>query len=178
MKYQNSSGKIDTATKILKVDHAGEFGAVNIYRSQLVISRLLRRDYAPLLKTFLEDEKRHLQIFWVEIQRRNGIKCKSYWLCGVGGCLMGLFSTMLGKKGIMACTWAVESVVTRHLENQLTYLKNAGDREAYNTVNAIIKDEVHHRDLGLAEGGKNRYVAPLRFFIRIFTEMVIRFGMR
>src|SRR3982074_390535 len=115
MKYRDSKGPLDTAKKILKVNHAGEFGAINIYRSQILVSKLLRRSYVPLLESFMADERRHLNAFWTEIQRRNGVKCKSYWLCGLGGWAMGLISALFGKTGIMACTWAVESVVVNHL---------------------------------------------------------------
>ena len=98
MEYSDSKGTIDTAKKILKVDHAGEFGAVNIYKSQIFISKLFGREYVPMLEKFLEDEKRHLNLFWNEITRRKGIKCKSYWLCGAGGYFMGFLSAILGKK--------------------------------------------------------------------------------
>jgi 3-demethoxyubiquinol 3-hydroxylase len=178
MEYKDSKDNVDTAKKILKVDHAGEFGAVNIYKSQLFVSRLFGRDYVPILEKFLEDEIRHMDIFWQEIQRRNGIKCKSFWLCGLGGYFMGFVSALLGKKGIMACTWAVESVVTEHLEQQLIYLKKIEDLKAYEAVHSILADEEHHRDMGGREGGKNPLLAPFRFLIKMFTECVIRFGMR
>ena len=98
MKYQDNQGSLDTAKKILKVNHAGEFGAINIYRSQILVSKFFRRSYVPLLENFLSDETRHLNIFWVEIQRRDSIKCKSYWLCGLGGWLMGLLSAFFGRQ--------------------------------------------------------------------------------
>ena len=85
MKYRDSRGNIDTPTKILKVNRAGEFGAVNIYRSQILICNVFMRDLVPLLKDFLDDEKRHMSIFWEEIQAREGVKCKSFYLCGLGG---------------------------------------------------------------------------------------------
>ncbi len=178
MEYLDSAGLVDTPRKILKVNHAGEFGAINIYRAQILVSKQFGRDYVPQLEGFLKDEERHLGIFWNEIQRRNGIKCKSYWLCGVGGWVMGFISALLGKKGIMACTLAVESVVTEHLKNQLLYLKQKDDQAAYDAVNAILSDEEHHRDTGLDQGGNNALYAPFRFCVSLFTEGVIRFGMR
>ena len=178
MEYRDSTGPVDTPKKILKVDHAGEFGAINIYKSQIFVSKLFGRDCVPMLEKFMDDEKKHLNIFWEEIRRRNGIKCKSYCLCGLGGYFMGFISALLGKKGIMACTWAVESIVTSHLEKQLQYLKNTGDNEAYKAVKSILEDEEHHRDVGLNEGGKNILLAPFRFMVSAFTEAVIRFGMR
>lgn len=155
MKYKDSKGSLDTPKKILKVNHAGEFGAINIYRSQIFVSRIFMRDLVPLLESFLADEKRHLQIFWAEIQSRNGVKCKSFWLCGLGGYFMGFVSALLGKKGIMACTWAVESVVVNHLNTQLAYLESKSDRAAYHTVAAILEDEKNHRDIGSEHGGAN-----------------------
>ncbi len=105
MKYSDSRDKLDTPKKILKVNHAGDFGAINIYRSQIFFSKYFIKDMVPLLESFLVDEKRHLDIFWAEIQARKGVKCKSYWLCGLGGYVMGFISSILGRKGIEACTW-------------------------------------------------------------------------
>ncbi len=178
MKYQDSLDSINTATKILKVNHAGEFGAINIYRAQILISKLFQRSDLALLQSFLEDESRHLKVFWSEIQRRGGIKCKSYWLCGLGGWVMGFVSALFGKAGVMACTLAVESVVANHLREQLVYLDQSGDIEASFAVKSIIEDEEKHRDLGLKSGGASRLYAPFRLAIRLFTEMVIRIGMR
>ncbi len=179
MRYRDSKGKLDTPKKILKVNHAGEFGAINIYRSQLVFARIFMQDLVPLLESFMADEKRHLEVFWEEIQSRNGIKCKSYWLCGLGGFVMGFFSSLLGRKGIMACTWAVESVVVNHLQNQLTYLEQSNDTSAYKAVKSILDDEINHMEEGRLQGGTtNIWYQPLRCAISLFTEGVIRFGMR
>jgi ubiquinone biosynthesis monooxygenase Coq7 len=178
MQYRDSQNSIDTPKKILKVNHAGEFGAINIYRAQILVSKLFRREYLPMLESFKADEKRHLETFWAEIRRRNGIKCKSYWLCGLGGWVMGLISAFFGRPGIMACTWAVESVVVSHLSGQLEYLYYKQDREAYDAVKSILDDEKNHRDIGQSEGGMNKLYAPFRFMISTFTEGVIRIGMR
>ena len=178
MKYSDSKDKLDTPKKILKVNHAGEFGAINIYRSQIFFAKYFFKDMVPLLESFLADEKRHLDIFWTEITARNGIKCKSYWLCGAGGFTMGLISSLLGRNGIQACTWAVESVVIEHLENQLLYLQKLEDHHAYDAVNSILEDEKNHRDIGAGSGSTNIWYKPLRFCISLFTETTIRFGMR
>ena len=178
MKYKDSTDNLDTARKILKVNHAGEFGAINIYQAQIHICRFVNPYLVPLLSGFLADEKNHLDIFWTEIQSRNGVKCKSYWLCGVGGYAMGIVSALMGRRGIMACTWAVESVVVEHLKEQIIYLEGKSDKKAYDAVKAILDDEEHHRDTGLQGGGKSVLYAPLRFLISLFTEGVIRFGMR
>jgi len=179
LKYTDSSSELDTPKKILKVNHAGEFGAINIYRSQIFICKRFNKDLVPLLESFLADEKKHLEIFWKEIQTRNGVKCKSFWLCGLGGYCMGLISALLGKNGIMACTWAVESVVINHLKEQIIYLKSKNDEEALNAVESILQDEVNHMDAGFNNGGSsNVWYKPIRWSISLFTEVIIRFGMR
>jgi 3-demethoxyubiquinol 3-hydroxylase len=178
MDYTDGQGRLDTPKKILKVNHAGEFGAINIYRAQIFVSRLLGKSYVKLLEALMADEKRHLDTFWVEIQRRDGVKCKSYWLCGAGGWGMGFISALFGKTGVMACTWAVESVVVKHLHQQLLYLERKNDKAALAAVRSILDDEENHRDIGLSEGGTNPLYAPFRFMIGAFTETVIRFGMR
>lgn len=92
MDCQDSKSKLDTPKKILKVNHAGEFGAVNIYRSQIFIARIFMKDMVPMIEEFLSDELRHLDIFCREIQKRNGVRCKSYCVCGLGGYVMGFVS--------------------------------------------------------------------------------------
>jgi ubiquinone biosynthesis monooxygenase Coq7 len=178
VKYSDSGGSLDTPKKILKVNHAGEFGAINIYRAQIFVCQLLRKDYVSLLEALMADEQRHLNILWAEIQRRDGVRCKSYWLCGVGGWCMGFLSALFGKAGVMACTWAVESVVVNHLHEQLSYLASKNDQEALVAVRSILEDEKSHRDIGMNEGGGNLLYAPFRLAISGFTESVIRFGMR
>ena len=126
------------------MNHAGECGAINIYRSQILFCKVFYKDLMSLLESFKKDEERHRDIFWSEIVARNGVRCKSYWLCGLGGFVMGFISSILGKRGIMACTWAVESVVINHLQEQLIYLKNKNDQPAYKAVQSILEDEEMH----------------------------------
>ena len=179
MSYQDNIRGLETATKILKVNHAGEFGAINIYKAQLFVCNIFMKQHVPMLNNFLSDETRHLNLFWEEINTRNGIKCKSFWLCGVGGYFMGFISAFLGKKGIMACTWAVESVVINHLHKQLAYLSSKNDVAAYDCVKSILDDEINHRDTGYEQGGTSNFLyTPFRFMVSTFTESVIRFGMR
>ncbi len=60
VQYRDSKTNLDTPKKILKVNHAGEFGAVNIYRAQIFVAKAIRSIDPPLLESFLKDEKRHL----------------------------------------------------------------------------------------------------------------------
>ena len=96
---------------------------------------------APQIKAFLAHEKRHLATF-AEVLRARGIpRCKSYWFCGVGGFALGLVTSLCGQSGIMACTAAVETVVAKHLVEQLAFLECQGDREAAVAVQSIVSEE-------------------------------------
>jgi len=137
------------------------------------------KDQVPILQEFLADETRHLNIFWTEIQARKGVKCKTFWLCGLGGFFLGLFTCLFGKKGVMACTWAVEDVVIKHLNEQLVYLKGKSDFAAYNAVENILEDEKNHRDFGFDHTSQDSiHYKALRWMISTFTETVIWIGMR
>ena len=168
----------DYANRILKVNHAGENGAVNIYRGQILAARLTVRDLLDELKEFKSHEERHRSIFWAELVRREHPRCKSYLLCGVGGLLLGLFTGLLGRRAIAASTVAVERVVLTHLESQHISLRDV-DPTAYAAVSAIISDERLHRDQSAA------YVNADQVWFRLLspivagsTEAVIWFGMR
>jgi len=119
------------------------------------------------------------EIFRTDIKSQIGIKCKSFWLCGASGYFIGLVSLLPGRRGIMACTRAVESVVVNHLHKQIIYLKNRDDTDTLKAVESILKDEQNHRDTDFEAGGTgNIWYQPSRFAISTFTEAVIRFEMR
>ena len=101
--------------RILKVNHAGEHGAVGIYTGQILMARLTAPHLVDALDGFRAHERRHRQLFDAELQRRHRPRCRSYTLCGLGGLALGLLSGLLGAKAIAVTTVAVERVVLRHL---------------------------------------------------------------
>ncbi|MFC0350495.1 demethoxyubiquinone hydroxylase family protein [Undibacterium danionis] len=165
-------------SRILKVNHAGEHGAICIYSGQIFIARLTARDMVAELREFQSHEKRHRAIFWSELQRRNQPRCRSYWLCALGGFLLGLGSGLFGRKAIAATTVAVERVVLRHLEHQLEQLRDKDDA-AVIAISSIIEDERQHHDHSAShlDGGEfwARLLSPI---IEASTEAVIWIGMR
>ncbi|MDR6840279.1 demethoxyubiquinone hydroxylase family protein [Pseudoxanthomonas sacheonensis] len=164
--------------RILKVDHAGEHGAVNIYRAQILVSRITAPELTATLREFIAHEQRHRALFWNRMQSRAVRRCRSYPLCGLGGYLLGFLTALLGRQAIAATTFAVESVVLGHLEEQLLVLKD-GDPEAYATVLDIVEEEREHHDHGkrLMEAGRfwPWLITPV---VRFSTETVIWLGMR
>lgn len=163
--------------RIIKVNHAGEFGAINIYRAQILVARLASPGIVSILKDFLVHEKKHLKIFQEVLSRRGVRRCRSYWLCGIGGYALGLITALLGKSGIMACTAAVETVVTRHLIKQIAELRHEGDIEALQAVEAIVAEEVEHLEVGVAEGKNSMLYKPVGLAVSAATSFVIWLGM-
>ncbi|TXI51187.1 MAG: demethoxyubiquinone hydroxylase family protein [Lysobacter sp.] len=88
--------------RFLKVDHAGEHGAVNIYRGQAWAARFTAPDLLPELREFHAHECGHRALFAAELQRRARRRCRSYALCGIGGWALGLITGLLGRGAIVA----------------------------------------------------------------------------
>jgi ubiquinone biosynthesis monooxygenase Coq7 len=145
-------GERGTCSRIIKVNHAGEFGAVNIYRAQFMVAHFIVPSLVPQIEVFLAHEKRHLSTFAEILRAREISRCKRYWFCGVGGFALGLLTSLFGRSGIMACTAAVETVVTGHLIKQLVFLESQGDREAAAAVQSIVSEDRRRR----AQGRWNR----------------------
>ncbi len=167
----------ELGNRIIKVNHAGEYGAINIYRAQLLIARLFRRPYVPLLDDLIDHEMRHLDIFSALLVRRDVPRCRSFIVCGVGGFVLGIVTSLLGRRGVMACTAAVESVVTAHLREQIKILADT-DPQACEAVESILSDEEEHLELGLSQGGDGGLLWPVRLLVGAATESVIWLGMR
>jgi len=114
--------------EFIRVDHAGERGAIKIYEGQLLaLNTLVKNDkLKKIIEDMKEHEKEHCDYFENEIKKRNikPTKLLPLWdLLGVG---LGFGSTILGKKAAMLCTASVEEVIEDHYENQL---KKIGDDE-------------------------------------------------
>ncbi|MBC3873571.1 demethoxyubiquinone hydroxylase family protein [Undibacterium flavidum] len=165
-------------SRILKVNHAGEHGAICIYTGQILVARLTARDMIAELSEFKSHEEKHRAIFWAELQRRGQRRCHSYWLCALGGFVLGLGTGLFGRKAIAATTVAVERVVLRHLEHQLAQLRDKDDA-AVLAISSIIEDERRHHDHSASHlhDGEfwSRLLSPV---VEASTEAVIWIGMR
>ena len=166
------------AGRIMKVNHAGEHGAVNIYAGQIAVARLRARSLVPELAEFKAHEERHRAIFGREIHRRGLARCRSFWMCAVGGYTLGVVSGLLGIQAIAATTVAVERVVLRHLKQQLADLGDK-DPDAVAAISAILQDEQQHHDQSAAHlnhaGVLNKVLDSI---VSAATESVIWIGMR
>jgi len=141
--------------RILRVDHAGEHGAIGIYSAQIVISRLLWPDLTATLAEIRSHEEKHLARFDQELKTRNLRSCHVLPLWYLGGYVLGILTGLLGRKAIWACTAAVENTVCQHLQNQKVFLK-LHDERALEAVLSIEQDELDHLDHACANGGTNK----------------------
>ena len=139
--------------EFIRVDHAGERGAVKIYEGQLLALNTLVRDES--LKKTIEDMKihevEHCQFFEKEIKKRNikPTKFLPLWdLLGVG---LGFGSTLLGKKAAMLCTASVEEVIDKHYLDQINQL-GPEEKELKKKISKFREDELHHKDIAYEKG--------------------------
>ena len=124
-----------TVARILKVNHAGEFAAIRIYRAQIWVARRLYPDVVAFLEETLAHEIRHCALFLGAMPEHDARHCRIMQLWGNGGLLLGIVTALLGRNGIWVCTAAVEGAVHRHLEDQLHFLRG---RDV--AVHALILD--------------------------------------
>jgi ubiquinone biosynthesis monooxygenase Coq7 len=141
----------DLTARIIRVDHAGEYGARRIYEGQLAILGH-RVDAAPI-RHMAEQEQRHLQAFDRLIADRQVRPSALHPLWHVAGYALGAATALLGREAAMACTVAVEEVIDAHYARQADALGN-DEPELKNLIEEFRRDELEHRDTGLAEGAE------------------------
>lgn len=133
--------------RMIRVDHAGEYGAERIYQGQLAV--LGRGPKAPLLRHMLDQETQHRAAFERMIGERQVRPTALLPLWHVAGFALGAASALIGERGAMACTVAVEEAIDEHYAAQSASLP---EREASlrDTIDAFRAEELAHRDIGLA----------------------------
>ena len=143
--------------EFIRVDHAGERGAVKIYEGQLLALNTLVKD--ENLKKVIEEmkvhEKEHCEFFENEIKKRKikPTKFLPLWdLLGVG---LGFGSTLLGKKAAMLCTASVEEVIEKHYLDQINQLGNE-EKELKKKIIKFREDELHHKDIAYEKGATKK----------------------
>jgi len=151
---KSSKNKVE---EFIRVDHAGERGAVKIYEGQLLALSTLVKDES--LKKIIEEmkihEKEHCEFFEKEIKKRNikPTKFLPLWdLLGVG---LGFGSTLLGKKAAMLCTASVEEVIDEHYQSQINQL-GSDEKNLKKKIIKFREDELHHKDIAYEKGATKK----------------------
>ena len=152
----------DTAAMI-RVDHAGEYGAVRIYEGQLAV--LGNRASADIIRHMADQEQHHLKTFdrLVNERRVRPTALEPVWR--VAGYALGAATALMGEKAAFACTAAVEEAIDEHYAGQIADL---GDRDPdlKRTVEDFRADEAQHRQTALDHGAEQ---AP---GYRLFSEAI------
>tara|TARA_B100000787_G_scaffold10979_1_gene8198 strand:- start:206 stop:739 length:534 start_codon:yes stop_codon:yes gene_type:complete len=153
---KNNINKIE---KFIRVNHAGERGAIKIYEGQLLALNTFIKD--DDLKKKIEDmkvhEKEHCDYFESEIKKRDIKPTKFLPLWDILGVGLGFGSTILGKKAAMLCTASVEEVIDEHYSNQIKQL-GSDEKKLKEKIIKFREDELHHKDIAYKEGATKKGV--------------------
>jgi len=132
-----------TIARIVKVNHAGEYGAIRVYRAQIFISRMLYPDIVEFLQNTLTHEIEHCRRFREAMGVRAARPCRIMGLWGQGGFVLGGVSALLGRQGVWICTAAIERTVHAHLQDQIEFLIDR-DPSLVELIKDIQTDELSH----------------------------------
>lgn len=136
----------EIAERMIRVDHAGEYGATRIYAGQLAV--LGRGPKGDLIRHMQAQEQHHLGIFNGMIVDRRVRPTALLPLWHLAGFALGAVTAALGERAAMACTVAVEEAINDHYTAQLETL-GATEPELRQTVETFRAEELEHRDIGL-----------------------------
>jgi len=143
--------------EIIRVDHAGERGAIKIYEGQLLALKTIKQDndLKDTIEEMKEHEKEHLKYFEEEIQKRKIKPTYLLPLWDVMGVTLGFGTALLGKKAAMLCTASVEEVIENHYQNQLKKLGN-DEKDLKAKIEKFKNDEIDHKNIAYESGATNK----------------------
>ena len=136
---------------MIRVDHAGEHGAVRIYAGQLAV--LAGTDAEDTIREMAEQEQKHLSKFDSMIADRQVRPTALAPIWHVAGFALGAGTALLGPKAAMACTQAVEEVIDEHYAAQADQLGD-DEKDLRDTIEEFRADERAHRDKAIEEGAE------------------------
>ena len=162
--------------EFIRVDHAGERGAIKIYEGQLLALNTFvkNEDLKRLVKEMKIHEKEHCDFFENEIRKRNIEPTKLLPVWDLLGVSIGFASTILGKKAAMLCTASVEEVIDEHYQNQINQLEN-DEKVLKSKIIKFRNDELNHKDIAYDEGAtKEGLYSIMDKIIKIGSKIAIR----
>jgi len=141
---------------MIRVDHAGEYGAVRIYEGQLAVlgADKSKAKTVAAIRHMAQQEQGHLKAFDTLINERRVRPTALEPVWRAAGFALGAATALIGEKAAMACTAAVEEVIDEHYAGQIERLGNS-DPTLRQTVEIFRADEIAHRDTALAHGAED-----------------------
>ena len=151
-----------TLHEIIRVDHAGERGAIKIYEGQLLALKTIAKDdeLKSTIEEMKEHEKEHLEYFEKEINRRKIKPTYFLPLWDLMGVTLGFGTALLGKKAAMLCTASVEEVIESHYEKQLEKL-GLDEKDLKSKIEKFKKDETMHKNIAYNKGATTKGIYSL-----------------
>lgn len=151
----------DSIDSMIRVDHAGEYGAKRIYEGQLAV---LGHD--PKLKKLIghmaEQEQAHLDFFEKEVVTRQIRPTALHPLWHAAGYALGALTAKMGAEAAMACTVAVETVISEHYQSQIEQLKNnPHEKKLTAAIRKFKAEEEEHHDIGIEHNAEAAPAYPL-----------------
>ena len=143
--------------EFIRVDHAGERGAIKIYEGQLLaLNTIIKNDdLKEKISEMKKHEEEHSNFFEDEIEKRNIKPTKLLPLWDLLGLSLGFGSTILGKKAAMLCTASVEEVIDKHYLDQINQL-GPEEKELKKKISKFRDDELDHKDIAYEEGATKK----------------------
>lgn len=163
--------------EMLRVDHAGEYGAVAIYRGQLAVFERQngKEKIVGQLREMRDEEQDHLDAFDRMLAAGHVRPTLMSPVWNAAGFALGVGTALLGEKAAHACTEAVETVIEEHYGDQVTELTEAGETELAAKMAKFQEEEIAHKDLAASEGAHEAPAYPLlSAFIRTGCRIAIR----
>lgn len=142
---------LDQTERMIRVDHAGEYGATRIYAGQLAV--LGRGEKGDLLRHMQAQEQHHLETFNAMIADRRVRPTAMLPLWHLAGFALGAATAAMGERAAMACTVAVEEAIDEHYTAQLGTL-GTSEPVLRRTVEQFRAEELEHRAIGLEHGAE------------------------
>jgi len=164
-----------TLEEIIRVDHAGERGAIKIYEGQLLALSTIKQDeeLKNIIEEMKEHEKEHLEYFEKEIQKRKIKPTYLLPLWDIMGVSLGFGTALLGKKAAMLCTASVEEVIETHYENQLKKI-GSDEKDLKIKIEKFKSDEVNHKNIAYDSGAsKSGIYSVMDKLIRTGSKIAI-----
>ena len=161
--------------EIIRVDHAGERGAIKIYEGQLLALKTFKQNASlkRKIEEMKEHEREHYEYFDSEIKKRNIKPTKLLPLWDIMGVTLGFGTAMLGEKAAMLCTASVEEVIDGHYKDQ-TYKLGKDEKKLKEKIMKFRQDELDHKDIAYEEGAtKKGFYAIMDRIIKTGSKLAI-----
>ena len=137
----------ETLEEIIRVDHAGEYGATRIYDGQIAVFGKNSK-IGKTIQHMADQEQEHIDKFNELILEHQVRPTALLPIWNIAGFALGASTALLGEKAAMACTVAVEKVIGEHYQEQLELLKD-DHKELKKTISKFRDDELEHHDIGI-----------------------------